>query len=256
MKRNLFIVLLSIMTFNQGYSQTDSVIGYIEYIYKVDTDTSSTGENLQYTKFKLWFGKVSAFSGSESLSSPAQMFSGKKTKSVEDSLRQIKMMESVAAAMKESAKRKRYRHASNNVFVSTEQTIAQNSYCIYDTIPRISWKLKEDTMTILGIKCQMAEGYFLGRKYNVWYTPEIPLPFGPGNLGNLPGLIIEAYDERKERIYSIAKLEIPAKKENIMIIEPSCSGTKAIGRNEFNKINNEERIEMMRRSKAASNNPN
>jgi hypothetical protein len=37
-----------------------------------------------------------------------------------------------------------------------------------------------------------ATGVFGGRTYDVWFTPEIPVPLGPYKLGGLPGMILQA----------------------------------------------------------------
>lgn len=57
------------------------------------------------------------------------------------------------------------------------------------------WELKSGTKTLLGYKCKMAEAVFLGRKWQVWYTEDIPVNTGPWKLGGLPGLILEARDD-------------------------------------------------------------
>jgi len=45
--------------------------------------------------------------------------------------------------------------------------------------------------------CQKAEGDFRGRHYIAWFSNKILIPDGPWKLCGLPGLILEAYDEKK-----------------------------------------------------------
>ena len=43
----------------------------------------------------------------------------------------------------------------------------------------------------------------------VWYTPEIPVPFGPDKYGGLPGLILEVNDGNT--IFLCSKIALNAK---------------------------------------------
>jgi len=55
-----------------------------------------------------------------------------------------------------------------------------------------NWQIADNTKKILGYECQMATTDFHGRKWTVWFTPDIPIMNGPWKLGGLPGLILEA----------------------------------------------------------------
>lgn len=74
--------------------------------------------------------------------------------------------------------------------------IVNTEYRYSEPIPRIDWKLHDDsTRRILGYACQRATAEFRGRRWEVWFTPEIPFSRGPWKLGGLPGLILQASDE-------------------------------------------------------------
>lgn len=82
-----------------------------------------------------------------------------------------------------------------------------NNYLIEETAPQIDWKILKDTMSFSGIACQKATATFKGRKWIVWFATEIPFQSGPWKLNGLPGLIVEAYDEKKEVKFTFAGLE-------------------------------------------------
>lgn len=62
-----------------------------------------------------------------------------------------------------------------------------------EPLAEMEWTMVEDsTATVLGYECIMAESDYHGRHWKAWFTPEIPLPFGPWKLHGLPGLILKA----------------------------------------------------------------
>lgn len=63
----------------------------------------------------------------------------------------------------------------------------------YDETPdEWSWEISDSTKNILGYECVKASVVYHGRKWEVWFSPEIPLHNGPWKLGGLPGMILEA----------------------------------------------------------------
>ncbi|MEG1586769.1 MAG: GLPGLI family protein [Bacteroidales bacterium] len=66
-------------------------------------------------------------------------------------------------------------------------------YVYTEPIPLFKWNVNFfDTRKISGYLCHKATTLFRGRDYEVWYTTEVPVPFGPWKLNGLPGLILEA----------------------------------------------------------------
>jgi len=78
----------------------------------------------------------------------------------------------------------------------TVKTTYSQSYLIAGEGDKIDWKIDRETKSILGYTCQKATGVCKGRKYTAWFTTDIPASFGPWKLQGLPGLILEAYDDR------------------------------------------------------------
>ena len=62
-----------------------------------------------------------------------------------------------------------------------------------EPLKELEWTLREDsTATVLGYECVMAESDYHGRQWKAWFTPEIPMPYGPWKLHGLPGNILKA----------------------------------------------------------------
>lgn len=80
---------------------------------------------------------------------------------------------------------------------------------VAESRPKIEWQLIDETKKIGNIKAFKATGEFRGRTYTAWYVRDIPLPYGPWKLQGLPGLIVEAYDDRKEMYIYFKSLEFP-----------------------------------------------
>lgn len=62
---------------------------------------------------------------------------------------------------------------------------------IVDSLPTLKWKIDKNlSKKINGYNCNKAYVSFRGRDYEAWFTPEIPISFGPFKFKGLPGLIL------------------------------------------------------------------
>ena len=112
-----------------------------------------------------------------------------------------------------------------------------NNYLVEEDAPKINWKITKDTASFSGIKCQKAIAYFKGRNWIAWYATELPFQSGPWKLNGLPGLIVEAYDDKKEVQFLFAGMEnvkeeeaITADKKGPEIVVPGVIGNvKLVG---------------------------
>lgn len=73
-----------------------------------------------------------------------------------------------------------------------------------EAVPAIEWKMSPETDTFLGYVCRVAETEFRGRGWRVWFTYDIPVPYGPWKLGGLPGLILKATDTEGLFVFEIS----------------------------------------------------
>lgn len=60
------------------------------------------------------------------------------------------------------------------------------------------WEILDESKEIIGYQCFKAVTDYRGRKWTAWFAPEIPVQEGPWKLCGLPGLILEAYDNKEE----------------------------------------------------------
>ncbi|MDE6651816.1 MAG: GLPGLI family protein [Paramuribaculum sp.] len=76
----------------------------------------------------------------------------------------------------------------------------------------IEWNLTEETDTFAGFQVNAAVGSYGGREWKVWFTEEIPVPFGPWKLAGLPGLVLKAQDSEnihEFKLISFTKSDVP-----------------------------------------------
>ena len=73
--------------------------------------------------------------------------------------------------------------------------VGTERFCYEEDIPQLNWAVGDSTRTILGYECFLASADYHGRKWIVWFSPEIPVATGPWKLQGVPGLILEASTE-------------------------------------------------------------
>ncbi|MCQ6958992.1 GLPGLI family protein [Mucilaginibacter aquariorum] len=99
-----------------------------------------------------------------------------------------------------------YYQYTNDKKLYTEEQIV-NYYLVEEPLPVIKWIILKDTLSIGALHCQKATGHFKGRDYEAWFCTDLPFHAGPWKLNGLPGLIIEAWDTKKEVIFKFNSFE-------------------------------------------------
>ena len=85
--------------------------------------------------------------------------------------------------------------------------ISSQDYCYVDSLHTQTWTMGDSTREVLGYTCQQATADFRGRRWTAWFATDIPISDGPWKLGGLPGLILKAYDERQQHVFTAVGLE-------------------------------------------------
>ena len=85
--------------------------------------------------------------------------------------------------------------------------ISSQDYCYVDSLHTQTWTMGDSTREVLGYTCQQATADFRGRRWTAWFATDIPISDGPWKLGGLPGLILEAYDEGQQHVFTAVGLE-------------------------------------------------
>jgi GLPGLI family protein len=93
-------------------------------------------------------------------------------------------------------------------------------FAVTDNTPAINWTIETETKIIQGMQCQKATARFKGRDYTAWFCSQLPYSNGPWKLGGLPGLILEAYDTKKEVVFTLTSFE-SAQDKSILVEIPA-----------------------------------
>lgn len=98
-----------------------------------------------------------------------------------------------------------YYYANEQKFFIQEQI--GTLYLIERDADKIDWKITAETKTIEGINCKKATTHYRGRNWIAWFSEEHPFATGPWLLVGLPGLIVQAHDDKNEVLFEFAGLE-------------------------------------------------
>lgn len=73
-----------------------------------------------------------------------------------------------------------------------------DQFAVYhEPFAEMAWEIVADsTKTVLGYECLMARSDYHGRRWTVWWAPEIPIHDGPWKFAGLPGLILKAAESQ------------------------------------------------------------
>lgn len=85
-------------------------------------------------------------------------------------------------------------YSGSDATLTVSAPIGLNYYEYEETAPVTDWTFADDSETVCGYICRKATGTYGGRSWTVWYTEDIPVPYGPWKFAGLPGLVMKAVD--------------------------------------------------------------
>ncbi|HOZ80174.1 MAG TPA: GLPGLI family protein [Ferruginibacter sp.] len=72
-----------------------------------------------------------------------------------------------------------------------QKAIVGSEFLVQDSIPKINWRITNESREIAGFNCRKAVGVILDSVYVfAFYTDEIVIPGGPCSINGLPGMIL------------------------------------------------------------------
>ncbi len=106
-----------------------------------------------------------------------------------------------------------YRDLKHRKFINRHSLYAaKNQLFEYEEpLPHFAWRICPDTTALLGYVCQQAEAEYAGRRWRVWFTPEIPVDGGLWKFNGLPGMILKAEDDRGYFQFTATEIRQPSK---------------------------------------------
>lgn len=195
-------IIFSLIIFPSKAQKPEPSIGEVVYDFYHITDTTQPGK-VYNEKMALIFGKES----SEYLSQTNREQEEYRKEKIAEAEQMGSHTVNLGVVRKVT---KSYLFSFPNIdklFILTQ--FRQNKYLVQDSLPKINWKITRETKYIKNYKCQQAIGYWRGRNYTAWFSTDLPYFYGPWKLNGLPGLILEAKDDKNEVGFVCDSILIP-----------------------------------------------
>ncbi len=112
---------------------------------------------------------------------------------------------------------------SKELLITQRPPFANNVYRYNEKKPNLKWQITDDTCCVLGYVCNKATTSFAGRDYIAWFSPDIPIPYGPYKFGGLPGLILKIEDTKNN--FRFISIGVDQKHEAIKLYKWSYQET-------------------------------
>jgi GLPGLI family protein len=97
------------------------------------------------------------------------------------------------------------RKKDSNINLNYTQIRMMPYYYVFESNDEIKWNIQKETKILENYKLQRATADFGGRKWNAWFTTNIPISEGPYKFRGLPGLILFLEDSKQNFIYSFSR---------------------------------------------------
>ena len=134
-----------------------------------------------------------------------------------------------------------FKDYNNGTFFSKHE-VAYKYFVVKDSLNIFSWSIQNNTKEILGFKCQLATMDFRGRKYEAWFTPDLPVG-GPYKYDGLPGMILEL--KSVDNFISFKPVSIKNTKVKLANLENPFDTKDALTWQEFKDLYKKKAIELL-----------
>ncbi|KQB98941.1 GLPGLI family protein [Pedobacter sp. Hv1] len=183
----------------------DQALARIHYKFSHIRDTTNRDEPFQENMILIIGKNASVYASYDKMTQAERLaaFLKEQTKANGGTLTNIVMQKGL---MKKVTSTDFYSYPNEQKSFSIEY-LMMNKYIIPEELPTIKWTIKQDTMSFAGVNCRKAISRYKGRNWTAWYAVDLPFQSGPWQLSGLPGLIIEAYDDRKDIQFRFEGLE-------------------------------------------------
>ncbi|RZL41647.1 MAG: GLPGLI family protein [Pedobacter sp.] len=190
------MIILSIFFVQNSYAQDDEpALAKVYYTLKHKRDTTKK-DSIYFENMILYVGKnISLFTSLDRVEQKLKI-----GKSIEEQTKNWTGPGSprfkALSGLRKTSNQDIFQFQKEKKIIINEYLIL--NYLYEDSFDEIEWRLFAETKYFNKIKCQKATANYKGRKWEVWFAPEIPFETGPWKLHGLPGLIVEAVDSTKQ----------------------------------------------------------
>lgn len=99
-----------------------------------------------------------------------------------------------------------YTDQSEGLMLAREYGLDGYAFLVSDSLYPMQWEITAEEKKIEAFSCIRAKCRFRGREYSAWFTPDLPLAYGPWKMGGLPGLILELQDSDENLVVKLASV--------------------------------------------------
>ena len=117
--------------------------------------------------------------------------------------------------------------------VVESRTFLGRTFLIKEDRPSFPWRLTGEQAEFLGYPVQKATARHGESEVEAWFTPQIPIPGGPGIYGGLPGMILVVSVDQGQEQYSATSVSLAPVEEGVIV--PPAEGQE-LTREEFDGI--------------------
>ncbi|MBK9270933.1 MAG: GLPGLI family protein [Saprospiraceae bacterium] len=132
-----------------------------------------------------------------------------------------------------------YINPVENTFIQSQDLMGKD-FLITDKLPKNKWKMTGEQKSILNYPCQKAILQDTSKNVVAWFTPQIPVNFGPSGMTGLPGMILALETDNGDRMTIATSIDnLP---ESFQFTRPTKG--KKVSKAEYEKIREAKMKEM------------